>query len=382
MISEAHVSPISGTQEAGAGLETQSVNSDTFHHTAIGIEEEDSKSFTGDGVESTKYLKMPNGYDVVAVRESLLSEAPFVSRGNKAFWRRMMDTPQFDQVLKCTYHHVLGCISDTGIVHEEKLVDIHESTLVESMSNNFADIYFGTSRHERDIFLPKVPELLCYMVLNALQAALPKHHRLYTSIHFREILIDWSAELFGGLRQSHPQTGREWFFAECSEGRLVTTNRPSKFTQALDATRNRAKSQYPLNSIGSSYALDHSPLIEMYIQRNNRSSKLVKNRLRVTWSHFPDRPLTNLQPGLMKSVRFRERMTDDSEIKQVMRRSNSMRRTIMTEFDVSTASYTRDMHRMKEALKTNLRVLSHVKVSRKKEYEAMAATANVGTISS
>jgi hypothetical protein len=354
--------------------DTMSHSSDhnTFHNTAIGNEEE-KEQFLGDPVEATKYLKLPNGYDVVAIRETLLSEAPFVSRGNRSFWRRMMDSPQFEAMLTCYYHHIIGCISETGIVHEEKMVDIHESPLVESISNNFADVFFGASRHERDLFIPKLPELLCYMTLNALQAAMPKHQRLYASIQFREILIDWGSEMFAGVRQSHTRVGKEWIFADCNEMRLVTTSRPSMFTQAMDTQSKRAKSQYPLNSIGSSYLLDHCPLIELYIQRNNKSCNLIKNKLRVTLSHFPSRPLTTLQPGLLKSVRFRERKTDDKEIRQAIKRSNSMRRSIMTEFDGSNASFSEDMHRMKEALKTKLRVLANVKVSRKQEYAAAKA---------
>ena len=369
-----NVSRVTGsvTQDVSDDADTMSQNSDhdTFRNTAIGIEE---NRFVGDPVEATKYLKFPNGYDIVATRETLLSEAPFVSRGNKSFWRRMMDTPQFEAMLTCYYHHIMGCISETGIVHEEKLVDIHDSPLVESMSNNFADIFFGASRHERDLFIPKLPEVLCYMTLNALQAAAPKHQRLYTSIQFREILIDWGSEMYAGIRQSHTKVGREWMFVDCNEMRLVTTSRPSSFTQAMGTQSKRAKSHYPLNTIGSCYLLDHCPLIGMYIQRNNKSSNLIKNKLRVTLSHFPSRPLTTLQPGLLKSVRFREKKTDDLEIRQAIERSNSMRRTVMTEFDGSNASYSKDMHRIKDSLKTNLRMLAKVQVTKKHQYAAAAA---------
>jgi len=379
-----NVSRVSGTamQNHADDADTMSHSSDhsTFHNTAVAFEEEDR--FHGlDPVEATKYLKFPNGYDIVATRETLLSDAPFVSRGNKSFWRRMMDTPQFEAMLTCYYHHILGCISETGIVHEEKLVDIHESPLVESMSNNFADIFFGASRHERDLFIPKLPELLCYMALSALQAAAPKHQRLYTSIQFREILIDWGSEMYAGVRQSHTKVGREWIFADCNEMRLVMTSRPSLFTLAMDTQSKRAKSHYPLNTIGSCYLLDHCPLIEMYIQRNNKSCNLIKNKLRVTLSHFPSRPLTSLQPGLLKSVRFRERKTDDREIRQAIKRSNNMRRTIMTEFDGSNASYAKDMHRMQESLKTNLRVLAQVKGTKKLEHAAAAAAAATAVLS-
>jgi hypothetical protein len=346
------------------------ITSETFQHTALGFDNDEYETL--DPVARTKLLKLPNGYDVVAIRETLLSEAPFVSRGNKAFWRRMMDNSQFVDILTCSYHHILACISDSGVVYEDRLVDI-QGPMLESISNNFADVYFGISRHERDLFIPKLPELLCFMAINALQAAAPKHQRLYMSNKFREIIIDWGTELFSGVRQSHTKLGKEWIFRDCNEMKVMTTNKPSKFTQKTADSGKRKKTKYPLNSIGSKYMLDHSPLISMYIERNNPSCNLIQNKLWVTLSHFPSRPLTTLQPGLLKSVKFRERKIDNNEIKQVMKRSNSMRRTIMTELDVGESNYRKDMARMKEALKTKLRVLNNVKISKKEEYEMKAA---------
>jgi len=200
-----------------------SENGSTFHQTAVDIEEQSRVSFGSDtndlGLtdQPKAELKMPNGYDVIAVRETLLSEAPFVSPGSKGFWRRMMDNKQFVDILKNGYHHILGCISDGGVIDEEILSDVEGSGLVEVISNNFADIYFGFSRHERDIFLPKLPEILVFMIINALQAAQPKHQRIYMSTMFREMMLDWSTELFGGFRQSKARTGREWLFDDCNE---------------------------------------------------------------------------------------------------------------------------------------------------------------------
>lgn len=374
MLEDKNVSLVSG--QTNTLDEEESVNSDTFQHTGLNLATGDTDQLDVDPVAATKRLRLPNGFDVVAVRETLLSEAPFVTRGNKAFWRRMMANANFEEMLTCSYHHVLHCVSDAGVVHEEKLVDIHNSPLIEAISNNFADIYFGVSRHERDLFIPKLSELLCYMNINALQAAAPKHQRLYMSCQFRELLIDWGVELFGGVRQSHTKVGKEWIFQDCNDVRLITIKKPCEFTQTLDvqSLSRTAKAHYPMSSIGSAYLLDHSPLIDMYIQRNNKSCNLIKNKLRVTLSHFPARPLTTLQSGLLKPVRFREKITDDSEIKQAMRRSNRMRKTIMTDFDSSKADYQKDMHRLKEGLKTNMRILSNVKVSRKEEYEAKLAS--------
>ena len=80
-------------------------NEDTFKQTAVGIEDDLVSAKSG----STNWslapaLDLPNGYDVVAVRETLLSEAPFVNRGNRSIWRRWMEylNPQHEEkTLSC-----------------------------------------------------------------------------------------------------------------------------------------------------------------------------------------------------------------------------------------------------------------------------------------
>ena len=348
---------------------------ETFLHTGVDFEDDDDLASQAKSSLNSQ-LCLPNGYDVVAVRETLLSEAPFVKRGSRAFWRRMMDTPEFVGTVLNMYHHVLGVISDSGVIHMEKLEELQDSPLIETISNHFANMYFGMTQHERDIFLPKLPELLLFMVINALQAALPKHQRMYMSCRFREIILDWSGELFCGIRPSDSRVGRAWMFDDCNDSAVMTASHSNQFLAALDGTvtRKTKVSHHPLSAARSYFNFDHSPLIGMYIERNNPGALQIKNKLRVTLSHFPSRPLVTLQTGLRKTVRLRERHTDEKRIKQTIRRGNNSRKEMMENYDAARNSYKRDTHRIQEALKYKLAELSGKKLSQKEEYLMQSAT--------
>ena len=348
----------------------------TFHQTQVDFTEEENLELQVEQALNSKVLRFPNGYDVVAVRETLLGEAGFVTQSTRGFWRRLMDTEEFVGCVRNMYHHLLGCFSESGVLYMENLADIHESHLIEDMSNHFANIYFGISRSERDIFLPKLPELLLFMVVNALQAALPKHQRIYMSCKFREILLDWCGELFCGMRASNSRVGRDWLFADCNEMSIVTAERKNKFVRSLDMTLDRREktARFPISTTRIYYNFEHSPLIGMYIARNNRGALQIKNKMCVTLSHIPHRPLVTLQDGLIKTVRVRERYTEDKKVKQTIRRGHDKRREIMETYEKGRSSYKRDTARIRDALKFRMNELSGKKLSKKEEYLAQSAT--------
>lgn len=374
------VSSVATVQTGGLG-ETFSRSKDegkdeTFHQTAVFFDDDEDLASQARSALSTQDLRLPNGYDVVAIRETLLSEAPFVSRGSRAFWRRMMDTPEFVGTITNMYHHILGVISDSGVVHMDKLDDINDSSLIETMSNHFANIYFGLSQHERDIFLPKLPELLIFMVINALQAALPKHQRLYMSVKFREILLDWTGELFNGMRGSSSKVGRDWLFEDCNDAQVMTAVHSNQYLSSLNGTLTRKKKLAicPISTARSYYNFDHSPLVRMYIARNNPGALQIKNKLRVTLSHYPERPLVTLQEGLRKTVRLRERYTDDRRVKRTIKRGKDTRKELMEGYEKARSGYKRDTHRIREALKYKMAELSGKTLSEKEKYAMQSAT--------
>ena len=288
---------------------------DTFHQTQVDFIEEDNLELRVEEELNSRALRFPNGYDVVAVRETLLSEAAFVTQATRGFWRRLMDTEEFVGCVKSMYHHLIGCFSESGVINMEKLTDIHESHLVEDMSKHFANIYFGLVAVNEIYFCRSYrSELLLFMVVNALQAALPKHQRIYMSCRFREIILDWCGELFYGMRASNSRVGRDWIFADCNEMSIVTAERKNKFVQSLDMTleARQKKAKFPISTTRTYYNFEHSPLISMYIARNNKAALQIKNKMCVTLSHLPHRPLVTLQEGLIKTVRVREQYTEDN----------------------------------------------------------------------
>lgn len=325
-------------------------------------------------------LRLPNGYNVVAVRETLLSEASFVTRSSRGFWRRMMDNPQFVTMFTAGFHHILECVSESGMILVEKLTSAGpDNALVSIMSATLADMYYTFQRSERDIFLPRLPELICFMIVNALQAAVPKHQRIYNSTKFRELIIDWASELVGGIRAINCRAGREWFFADALDMPVMISNagRASLAVMTMNATlAKRTAAVLPLNSVGSRYNLDHSPLVGMYIDKYNPSlaAATARNVLHITLSHHPDRPLLTLQEGLVKTVKFREKKVDLEEVKGYRREVALKRTRIMKEYDVQKALAVGDVQHLKDGLKAQIAMLQGKKVSNKHLLAAAVVT--------
>ena len=71
-------------------------------------------------------VKLPITINIVAVRETLFADAPFISKNNKAFWRRMVDSKQFSLILAASYNFLAGCLTDSGAVLLDKLNSIQQ----------------------------------------------------------------------------------------------------------------------------------------------------------------------------------------------------------------------------------------------------------------
>lgn len=328
-------------------------------------------------------LKLPNGYNVVAVRETLLSEASFVTRTSKGFWRRMMDNEQFVTMFSAGFHHVVDCISDNGMILAERLTSVGaDNAFIGVMSSTLADMYFRFRRADRDVFLPRLPELLCFMIVNALQAAVPKHQRVVSSTKFRELIIDWATELCGGIRSINCRAGKEWFFQDATDMPVMVSSSAGASPAALAMAATLAKrttAVLPLNSVGSRYHLDHSPLVAMYIDKNNPSlaSATAKNVLHMTLSHHPERPLLTLQDGLVKTVKFRESKVDAEEVRGYRREACIKRAQLMREYAAQRAKVNEDIDALREGTRESIAMLAGRKgrlVSKKKLLAAALVT--------
>lgn len=145
-------------------------------------------------------VRLPPSVNAIALRESLLSEAPFVTKTNKAFWRRMIDDARYQHVLSAVFRFVLAAISDIGSINLDKLAVTKDDPFVEMMSTNMSEMIFFMKLRDRDLFFAKLPEITSFMVIEALHTCMPKHYRVYNSVRFREILLDWTSEMIGGIR--------------------------------------------------------------------------------------------------------------------------------------------------------------------------------------
>ena len=279
-------------------------------------------------------VRLPITINIVAVRETLFADAPFISKNNKAFWRRMVDSKQFSLILAASYNFLAGCITDSGAVLLDKLNSIQQSPLVGMISSSLTDIFFSFKRLDRDILLSRLPEVVHFMVLQSLQTALPRHHRLYSSTRFREIMLDWCTELIWGLRVTNCKSHREWLFDDSHEIQILTLNSNNQSTtqrtnysmsqrshqshdhhhgmdhkqndnhRSTTTTPTRPGPKMPLSQATSFFTIAHTPLIQMYMDMNKSDETLAKQSimpgknflaLDVRLSHMPTRPLFNME---------------------------------------------------------------------------------------
>lgn len=234
-------------------------------------------------------LKLPHTINHIALRESFLSEAPFVVTTNRPFWRKMIDNSNFQDMLCYTYYFIASCISDTAVVDLAKLATAKDAPYIKEITTNLAQLYMTIPLKERDMFFPKCPEILSYLLINAMRTAIPKHHRLMGMSQFREILLDWATELIGGLRLSNCRLNREWFFSDATEGPILTS-----------PIMSRPDGDEPFGVAKRKMLINRSPLIDMFCDPM-RLPRQEKPRI-FTVTHKPNRELLAMQPSSSSPV--------------------------------------------------------------------------------
>lgn len=223
-------------------------------------------------------IRLPASVNLITLRETLLSNAPFVTRANRNFWRKWFNTKQFSQILASSYYLVEGSITDNGGINVDILHAARDSSYIRALASNFSEMFFMNRLFDRDIFFSKLPEIMCYMIVCALQTAVPKFYRLYNSVKFREIILDWALELTGGIRPAYIRGGREWLFSEASETTIMVTN-------AAEASSLAKKCGLPVHMQGglrTQYSIEHSPLLHMYMtfsSHHDTLPRLTKKRV-------------------------------------------------------------------------------------------------------
>lgn len=172
-------------------------------------------------------LRLPDVVNFVALRETCLSEAPFVNRNNRKFWKKWMDSSQYVTILCATLKILLDCIGENGNIDAQGMYDLQGNPLMEQMSMCIAEmLVMDRKRFSRshDTLFIKLPELMCYMLVNSLHSCNPRQSRIFNSIKFRELLLDWLSELIGGIRMTNCQSERQWLFADTIDTPITFNN--------------------------------------------------------------------------------------------------------------------------------------------------------------
>lgn len=304
---------------------------------------------------------LPNVVNVVALRETLLSDAPFITRGNKSFWRKMLDTRQYLDLIAAAFNYVASVINESGAVDVNKLRgrEFLDSLHMRTMATSLCEMIYNHKTSERDLFFPKMSETMTFMIISSLHTAQPRHHRLFNSRKFRELILDWTSELVTGVRPCNTSAGKEWILADATETPVhfidtfaskieakrtkrlkdikmqedekellqkSTTMSKSKSLNALSFAddddnnpngiggKNSSSASISESSSGFSkktaiieqsssrafFLLNNSPLVTTYIDMHTSPSEMPRqlstNALKITLSHLPNRPLITLNP--------------------------------------------------------------------------------------
>jgi len=190
-------------------------------------------------------LRLPDVVNFVALRETCLSEAPFVNRSNRKFWKKWMDSSQYVTMLCATLKILNDCVGDNGNVDAEGMYAIQGNPLMEQVSMCIAEmLVMERKRFSRshDMLFIKLPELLCYMLVNSLHSCNPRQSRVFNSVKFRELLLDWLSELIGGIRMTNCQSERQWLFSDTIDTPITFNNNAFLTTLAPKPSQRFTKS--------------------------------------------------------------------------------------------------------------------------------------------
>eukprot|EP01038_Epipyxis_sp_PR26KG_P014342 gene14342-19235_t len=387
-----------------------------------------------------KEMKLPNLVNFVTLRETFLSECPFITRNNKNYWKHVIDTKQYINILAASYAFVSDCIAENGTIFLHKFSTIENNSSLSIMALNIAEMIIISKKNfnnTNDIIFKKLPELLCYMIISSLSSCHPKHLRVYNSVKFREILLDWLLEMINGFRVTNSKRDREWLFTTANDVHIMIVdnnannnnnnndlnmkniaqsntmsnnsnyntmqtintfqstgksilndNNINKTTTTnnnnqQNATLQSSQSAIDLSKLGSAtsiYNIENSPLISAYFQLGKPDSGLLKsnnftNSLKIKLSHIPQRPIITLnqEEVLINPGKFRKKITDARIYNKTMKKSVLNRKEILSKYEEQTKEMKHDLHKSQEAFSISMRILKKQPITAKQQ-QLLAST--------
>lgn len=255
-------------------------------------------SYTAHDIDEAEQLKLPEVVNFVAIRESCLSEAPFVSKANRKIWKKCIDSSAYVTIFASTLKILMECISESGSVNQAILYDTTGYRLLyEKMSVCMSEMLVTekkSSPRQLDNLVRRLPELLCYMIVNSLHSCLPRQGRVFNIGKFRELLLDWLTELICGLRLTNPRADRYWLFSDTNDTPIVILGQPPSNATASSLPRNTSNASLPMINSSSSNATAANNSMGYSATVINEAAPRQITTATTTHSSFPRLPPTTV----------------------------------------------------------------------------------------
>ena len=264
-----------------------------------------------------------------------------------AFWRKFLDQKNFKDILSTNYHILVNTISEAGNFDMNSLYRF-DTPAFDMMAKGFSQLYYTFTVADRDILLPRMPEICTYMVINCLSSSHPKHARLYNSCTFREILLDYFSELFTGIRLSNCRLHRDWLFATSTNQHIVV-ERPESIPE-IKANPGRGSNT-------TTYKMINSPLVNKYMNLNEDS--VCTYGVNLSLSHFPERPLTTIQNNAgYHTKKARTKHIHHQQVRDVLKESREKVKSFSKQYEEQRKTSRQDIKKLKNTLDYQLKIIN------------------------
>ena len=311
----------------------------TFSRTELDISVSPREDGVVDVDSAIDDFKLPSSINFISLRESFVSDAPFISRANASQWRKILDSDNFKTILSTNYHILVNSISESGSFDLEALYKF-QSPAVDMMAESFSHMYYLFNVKERDTLLPKMAEICTYMAISCLSTSHPKHNRLYSSMKFRELLLDYFSEIFTGIRLSSCRLQRDWLFQNAVDQKIVVM----RAENAPELRHNPSR-----GSNKTTYRMINSPLVTRYMRLKENS--ICTYGANLSLSHLPERPLTTISEySTIHTKKARTKQIHHDQVKHALRESRKARADQLSEHEANKKNYREDVRKLKSNL--------------------------------
>ena len=222
------------------------------------------------------------------------------------------------------------------------------------------------------------------MTVNSLQSSIPRLNRTFNSVRFREILLDWMVELFGGVKVNEFSKNKTWLFSDAIETTILvveelaenqlTAKPPVPKENTLEAMRDpSANLSYALSKI----SLEHSPIMNVYFnlgRGDSPHSHICPAPFKAYLSHSPLRPFTTMRPEcIISEGKFREKKILHDQVVTTLRATSGLQKELHSQFVTNKRSLMSDVKKIRESTAIQLNLLEKTKTTQKDILSAAVA---------